>query len=138
MHNRWVLFPFLLVFRIAEYVLSVAHGLVLSGTTIAWYVTVVTSSRITYALSVGSATIQTCRKTCYIVICAKGKKAASRCGAPPVPCLCACALLCPPCAPSFVTPVPLFMLSAALSGMTFVFTHPEGERKGMGKRYGQK
>ena len=51
-----------------------AHDLVLSGTTVAWYVTVVTNSRITYVLSVGSATIQNCRKTCFIVICAKGKK----------------------------------------------------------------
>lgn len=50
-----------------------AHDLVLSGTTIAWYVTVVTSSRITYVLSVERATIQNRRKTCSIVICAKGK-----------------------------------------------------------------
>ena len=74
MQNKLFLFSFFLVFRIAESVQSVAHALVLSGTTIAWCVTVVTNSRRTCVLSVGSATIQNCRKTCFIVICAKGKK----------------------------------------------------------------
>lgn len=74
MHNPLVFFPSLPVSRTAGYVSSVAHGLVLSGTTIAWYVTVVTSSRITYVLSAGSATTQNCRKTCFIVTCAKGKE----------------------------------------------------------------
>lgn len=68
------LFSFSLVFRIVEYVENVARDLVLSGTTIAWYVTVVTNNRITYVLSVENATIENCRKTCFIVICAKGKK----------------------------------------------------------------
>lgn len=64
----------LVVSRTVEYVLSVAHEQVVSGTIIVWYVTVVTNSKTTYlVLSVKNCASKTSRKICCIVTCVKGK-----------------------------------------------------------------
>ncbi|KAF2983670.1 hypothetical protein EK904_005598 [Melospiza melodia maxima] len=60
--------------KTVEYVLSVAHEQVVSGTIIVWYVTVVTNSKTTYlVLSVKNCASKTSRKICCIVTCAKGE-----------------------------------------------------------------